>query len=117
MAYGGNGPPRTDPYRNLYSFNEDPDDIRRQRRVYSERETHVPTRNFSQMQVNDDETGSQTRQRHEEIEREIAREEDSATIGRNPPSPAKHEKKFRNPMKSCDLFVLEKMRLVKWLRQ
>ena len=104
MAYGGNRPLRTDPY----SFIEDPDDIRRQRRVYSERETHVPTRNFSQMQMNDDETGSQTRQRLEEVEREIAREEDSATIVRSPPSPAKHAPSTREKIQKSE----EKLRLI-----
>ena len=84
MASGGFRPPRSNPYKN-YSSNDD-DFEENQRRVYSERETHVPTRLFSEMQVNNDETGSKTRQRLEQIESEIAREEDSATIIQNTPS-------------------------------
>ena len=87
MASGGHGPYRSN--RNQ-SFNDDDTEIRRLRE-YSERETYRTSRpqnilpNFSQLQIND-ETSSQTRQRLANLEAEIEREEDSATIVRSPTS-------------------------------
>jgi hypothetical protein len=102
MASGNNGPYRT-PHRNR-SFNDDDIENRIRRREYSERETYIPSSNaaqhfqarpdmlpnFSQMQLNDDDTSSQTRQHLAELQAEIAEEEDSATIVRSPPPAPRH---------------------------
>ena len=98
MASGENRPYRNRPF-NDYNVEHG---IRR--REYSERETHIPSstapqhfqprpdmlQEFSQIQINDNETSSQTRQRLAELEAEIAGEEDSATIGRRPPPSPRH---------------------------
>ena len=86
------------------SFNDDDIENRIRRREYSERETYIPSSNaaqhsqarpdmlpnFSQMQLNDDDTSSQTRQHLAELQAEIAEEEDSATIVRSPPPAPRH---------------------------
>jgi hypothetical protein len=98
MASGENRPYRNRPF-NDYNVEHG---IRR--REYSERETHIPSstapqhfqprpdvlQEFSQIQINDNETSSQTRQRLAELEAEIAGEEDSATTARRPPPSPRH---------------------------
>ncbi|XP_028401291.1 alpha-protein kinase vwkA-like [Dendronephthya gigantea] len=78
MASGENRP-----YRKGFLDNEDIENKNRER-GYIKEERYNAAREFSQMQLSDDETGSETRQHLAEVEAEIAREEDSATIVRSP---------------------------------
>ena len=92
MASGGDKP-----YRNC-SFNDGDFGSGIRRRQYSERETYIPSRTavqhsrirpddisreFSQVQISDDETSTQTQDHFAKLQAEIAAEQDSATIVRN----------------------------------
>ena len=94
MASGGDKP-----YRNS-SFNHGDFGSGIRRRQYSDRETSIPSkttaqhsqmrpvdddmsRKFSQVQISDDETNTQTHQHLAQLQAEIAAEEDSATVVRN----------------------------------